>query len=276
VTRSPVRIVRPAEKQPSRVVVDGRPATPGDGWDPAITTYGHFTAMQVRARRTRGLDLHLRRLEDATRELFGRDLDAELVRRSIRLALADDIADASVRVYVFHTEREPSVMVTAKPPQDAPSTPQRLRSVRFQRPLAHVKHLGGFRLGGVDAQTYFRQQVQAEGFDEALLTGPDGVVSEGAITNVGFLDGSTVVWPDAPALAGITMQLVQRGLTNRAVLWLRAPVRMADIRSFDGAFLTNSHGVWAANAIDDWPFDVDAARMASLLDVYEAVSWDEI
>ena len=33
--------------------------------------FGHFTAMQVRGRRTRGLTLHLARLEAANRELFG-------------------------------------------------------------------------------------------------------------------------------------------------------------------------------------------------------------
>jgi hypothetical protein len=38
-------------------------------WSTA-SAYGHFTAMQVRGRRTRGLALHLRRLEAATKELF--------------------------------------------------------------------------------------------------------------------------------------------------------------------------------------------------------------
>jgi hypothetical protein len=34
------------------------------------------------------------------------------------------------------------------------------------------------------------------GFDDALLTGPDGVISEGAITNIGFFDGNT--WHTIP------------------------------------------------------------------------------
>jgi len=36
--------------------------------------WGHFTAMQVRAGRARGLDLHLSRLEAAHREVYGRAL----------------------------------------------------------------------------------------------------------------------------------------------------------------------------------------------------------
>ena len=37
----------------------------------ALGSYGHFTAMQVRAGATRGLPLHLARLDAANRELFG-------------------------------------------------------------------------------------------------------------------------------------------------------------------------------------------------------------
>src|SRR5580658_3775122 len=55
------------------------------------------------------------------------------------------------------------------------------------------------------------------GFDDALLTGPDGVISEGAITNIGFFDGNTVLWPSAPSLAGITMQLVAGALAERGI-----------------------------------------------------------
>jgi branched-subunit amino acid aminotransferase/4-amino-4-deoxychorismate lyase len=42
--------------------------------------WGHFTAMQVRRGRTRGLDLHLSRLEAAHREVYGRALEGEKVR----------------------------------------------------------------------------------------------------------------------------------------------------------------------------------------------------
>ena len=55
----------------------------------ALGSYGHFTAMQVRAGATRGLPLHLARLDAANRELFGVPLAGQ--------------ADASVRVYVYGT-----------------------------------------------------------------------------------------------------------------------------------------------------------------------------
>jgi branched-subunit amino acid aminotransferase/4-amino-4-deoxychorismate lyase len=263
------------EAPPLRTVVDGRLVGTEDGWDPAITTYGHFTAMQVRMRRTRGFDLHLARLWQATAELFGRELDEGLIRRSIQLALGDDIDDASVCVHVLHADPDPTVIVTTKPPVEPPAS-ERLRSVLYQRPLAHIKHLGGFRLGGLDAQSWFRERVQAEGFDEALLTAADGTIAEAAIANIGFVTASTVVWPDTPALAGITMQLIQRELTRTGRAWSREHVQVQDVGSFDGAFLTNSHGLWPVTAIDEHEFAVDERWFRPLAGAYGAVAWDQI
>jgi branched-subunit amino acid aminotransferase/4-amino-4-deoxychorismate lyase len=217
----------------------------------------------------------MHRLEQANSELFGTGLDRSLVRDSIRLAMDDGAEDASVRVYVAHTERKPSVIVTVKPPVDPPAS-ERVRSVLFQRPLAHLKHLGGFRLGGLDAQSYFRQRVQHHGYDEALLTDRDGTIAETAIANIGFVSGPTIVWPDAPALAGITMQLIQRQLTEAGRPWHRARVTLDDIESFEGAFLTNSHGVWPLTAIDHHPLAVDDQWLGPLVAAYESVEWDAI
>ena len=46
----------------------------------AQVNYGHFTTLQVQQRGARGFRLHLQRLADATRELFGSELDLERVR----------------------------------------------------------------------------------------------------------------------------------------------------------------------------------------------------
>ena len=62
--------------------------------------WGHFTAMQVRGGRTRGLGLQLARLEAAHREVYGRALSGEEVRARVRHALGGQ-PDASVRVYGY-------------------------------------------------------------------------------------------------------------------------------------------------------------------------------
>ena len=97
-----------------RIEIDGRLATE-EGLRPvALVNYGHFTAMQVRRRRVRGIDLHLRRLVSATQELFGVEIDQELIRDRVRHAL-QDTADASVRVNVFQREDEGiAVMVVVR------------------------------------------------------------------------------------------------------------------------------------------------------------------
>ena len=82
-----------------RVEIDGRSVSAETLWSLA-TAYGHFTAMQVRDGRTRGLSLHLDRLEAANNELFDAGLDRQRTRDLMRHALGDS-GDASLRVYVF-------------------------------------------------------------------------------------------------------------------------------------------------------------------------------
>ena len=235
-------------------------------WSTA-SAYGHFTAMQVRGGRTRGLALHFERLEAASRELFGTGLDAERVRGLIRHALCD-VGDASVRVYVFESEPEPATMVTVKEAGGI-STPQRLQSVRYQRPDAHIKHLA-------TGQAFYSRRAHGNGFDDALLTAADGVVSETAIANIGFFDASGVVWPDAPLLRGITMQLLERTLPELGVSWRRAQIRLQDLASLEGVFITNARGIAAVSEIDDTALRIVSERMKTLADAYGSVPWDAI
>jgi branched-subunit amino acid aminotransferase/4-amino-4-deoxychorismate lyase len=253
-----------------RIEIDGSTVSPVEQSDPATLRHGHFTAMQVRNRRVRGVELHLRRLDAATRELYGVGLDGERVRDLVRHALADDILDASIRVYVVPSGSEPSIIVTVKPPGGAAPGPQRLQSVVYQRPLAHLKQLG--HLGQREAQ----QLASDNGFDEALLVGPDGLISETASANIGFLVGSTVVWPDAPLLRGITMQLLERALAERDLPSRRARLRAADAASFDAVILANARGIASVGQIDDVPVPVDAERVGALTAIYESVEWDPI
>ena len=223
--------------------------------------------MQVRARRTRGLVLHLARLEAANRELFEAELHGKRVRELIWHALRE-IEDASVRVYAFESDNEPTIMVTVKQPGGV-SKPQRLQSVRYQRPDAHLKHLAA-------GQGFYSRLARRNGFDDALLTTSDGAISESSIANIGFFDGSGVVWPAAPCLHGITMQLLERKLVELGVPTRRAPVRLRDIASFEGAFLSNARGVAAVSQVDGMSLPMRAQRMETIADAYASVPWDII
>src|SRR5215471_7486530 len=88
--------------------------------------WGHFTAMQVRGGRTRGLGFHLARLDGAHREVYGKPLDPELVRARIRHALGGQ-PDASIRVYGYWA----GLIVTVRMPQEMPGRPHALMAQQF-------------------------------------------------------------------------------------------------------------------------------------------------
>jgi branched-subunit amino acid aminotransferase/4-amino-4-deoxychorismate lyase len=255
-----------------RIEVNGGPATAGQLASPAIMNYGHFTAMQVRGGAARGLGLHLSRLDSATKELFGTGLDGELVRARVRHALGASVRDASVRISVFQPDgdEQPSIMVVVRPPADPPAAPQRLTAVAYQRPVPHIKHAGTF------GQIYYGLAAERAGFDDALLTARGGVIAESTIANIGFFDGDAVVWPAAPVLAGITMQLVATALAERGVPCRNDTVRVADLRSFRSVFLTNSLGVAPVGQVDDQVLASDAGFIQRLAEAQESVPWDPV
>jgi branched-subunit amino acid aminotransferase/4-amino-4-deoxychorismate lyase len=253
----------------ARIEVDGREARSDRLPFPAVT-YGHFTAMQVRGGRVRGLDLHLERLDAGNRELFDAPLDGSRVRDLVRHALRDG-SDASVRVYAFAPDDdEVSVMITVREPKGPPDHPVSLRSVPYQRSVPHTKHISDF------GQAYYGRLARRAGFDDALLTDPDGAVSECAIANIAVFDGTSVVWPDAPALQGITMQLLQRGLPDAGLASRRASVRLADLSTYPSAFVTNARGVAPVGRVDDLTVSVDRDLMETVTHAYASVPWDPI
>jgi branched-subunit amino acid aminotransferase/4-amino-4-deoxychorismate lyase len=114
------------------------------------------------------------------------------------------------------------------------------------------------------------------GFDEALLTGADGSICEGSVTNIGFFDGTGIVWPDAPMLAGITMQLLESRIADSGLTSRRAPIKLADVPSFAGVFVTNARGIAPVGEVDGTAVPVDPAFMARLTTVYACAAWDRI
>ena len=249
-----------------RIETDGHPATAAE----LFSTYGHFTAMQVRDGGVQGLSNHLDRLDAAHRELFGRELPGERVRDLVRHALAGT-PDASVRVLLRDAER---ISVSVAEPHHPPAAPQRLRSVPYLRPFPHLKHLGSF------AQLEWARRVRLDGYDDALLTAPDGAFAESSIANIGFLrDDGAVVWPDAPQLHGIAMQLVDAttpAATPIATPTARRTVRRDDVATFAGAFLVNSTGIVAVASIDDVPLPEPGPLLAGVIDRLADVPWERM
>ncbi|MFD3973946.1 aminotransferase class IV [Streptomyces cyaneofuscatus] len=250
------------------VEMDGRPATEEDLRVPALFGFGHFTALQVRGRRVRGLGLHLERLDAANREVFRLPLDGGLVRELIRGALdRAGLRDAAVRVHGFLPpgESRTRVMVAVREPASMAPGGRSLMSVPYTRAVPHIKRPGEF------GQTYYGMLAARAGFDEALLTAPGGVVTEGATTNIGFWDGGSVVWPDAPALIGTTMTLLERGLAAAGEPSVRRAVTLDGLGVYRGAFLCNSQGIAPVRRIDAVEFAGGDEEMAGVMGRLEAV-----
>ncbi len=234
----------------------------------AVTSrYGHFTAMQVRDGKTRGLDLHMERLASSNREAFDADLDPDRIRALIRHALAGT-ADASVRVYIHRGDDTPVTVVTIRPAAEMAS-PLRLRSAPYIRPDPHIKHVH-------TDQGLYREAAQRAGFDDAVLTMPDGRMSETTMANIGFFDDAGVIWPDAPMLNGITKQLLEREAADAGISMRERPVRVADVSATSGAFVSSARGIGLVSAIDELDHDTPQTRVDELVEVYASVPWDEI
>jgi len=248
-----------------RVEVNGQEADQAGRSLLQYEAWGHFSAMQVRGGRTRGLDLHLARLQEAHREMYGRELGGAEVRARIRHALPDQL-DASVRVYGYWA----GLIVTVREPHDMPRRPHSMTAVHFQRPLARLKHVGSW------AQGRFREVALAAGFDEGLLVDETGRISEGTITNVGFWRDSTVIWPDAPKLPGVTMLLLRRQLAAAGIRQGEAIVRLADLARYDGMILCNARGWAPVSRVDQLVLTQDEAFTSIVAAAIDECPWDEI
>src|SRR5882757_10145287 len=121
-------------------------------------------------------------------------------------------------------------------------------SVPYLRTAAHLKRMGDF------GQAHYGRLAERAGFDSALLTGDGGVVAEGAVANICFWDGTSLVWPDAPVLTGITMALLEPRLPAAGLPSVRREVTLADLPHHRAAFVTNARGIAPVSRIDTTEF----------------------
>jgi hypothetical protein len=70
--------------------------------------------------------------------------------------------------------------------------------------------------------------------------------------------------------------VLQRELTRAAVPWRHAAVQAADLASFGGAFVTNSHGIAAVARIDDLSLPTDAPLLKAAVTALAAAPRDRI
>jgi branched-subunit amino acid aminotransferase/4-amino-4-deoxychorismate lyase len=236
--------------------LNGVPAEPDQIEALALINYGHFTSMRVDNHRVRGLSLHLERLMRDCHQVFDADLDVDRIRHLIRHALADISRPVVVRVTVFDpalelgrlgADAQPQVLITTRPAEHLPLPALRLQSAIYRRDMPHVKHVGLF--GSLQR----KRIAQRNNFDDALFVNADATITEAATSNVGFVDGDRIVWPQADCLPGVTMRLICQARDEHATT---APITREQLADVDAVFATNAAtGIRPVTAIDAfrWP-----------------------
>ncbi len=222
----------------------------------ALTNYGHFTSMRVNDQRVRGLSLHLERLMRDCRRVFDTDLDPDRVRYLVRHALTDASGSVVVRVTVFDpalelghlgADAEPHVLVTTRPAAHTSLSALRLQTVIYCRDMPDIKHVGLF------GSLHRRRIAQRNGFDDVLFVDANSTISEAATSNIGFIDGDRILWPQAACLPGVTMRLISQAWDGHATT---VPITVGQLADVDAAFATNATtGIRPISVIDDfhWP-----------------------
>ncbi|MHA6625741.1 aminotransferase class IV family protein [Pseudonocardia sichuanensis] len=223
--------------------LNGRAATAEDLAPLAFAGYAHFTAMQVRDRSVRSLDLHLDRLRTASDELFDRHLPDSRIREHLRTAIDAGPPDSSLTFVVTSRPGEfmPAdpdgsldVVVRITEPAQPPAGPLALDVVGHERYLPHIKHVGEV------AKTHFLRRAHSRGFDDAAFEDRAGRLSEATIWNLAFWDGDSVIWPKAAVLPGVTMQTLARRLDARGVPQRSREIRRSDLTDRMSAVVMNS------------------------------------
>jgi len=223
--------------------IDGRTATVDDLSPLAFSGFAHFTAMQVRNGRVKGLDLHLARLHSQSIELFGKAMPDELVRGYLRTAIENGPADISLTATMFSRNGEftpsgadddPAILVRTGPASSGPNEPLRLAAVEHQRPLPMIKHVGEA------TKTHYLRQAVKDGYNDAAFIDAQGHLSEATIWNLAFWDGETVIWPKAALLPGVTMGIVRRQLHGLNVPQREEVILIDRLGGLGGAAVMNS------------------------------------
>lgn len=248
----------------NQFLIDGLPPTDEDLRYMALVNYGAVTSFRVEDSGVRGLDLHLARLHASAIELFGESVPEDRLRELMRTALGDT-RDAWLRVSLFSpyiwarlpSDRvQPKVMTVVAPPPPPLAASVRAEARTYVRDAAHLKHTATFSL------IRARRLAHDAGFDDAVFVDSDGLISEGVSWNIGFMSGDTVIWPQAPMLAGVAQALISRGLADVGLTERAQPVRLTDLDGFDGAFLCNSATpACPITAIGDHVFGASSERI---------------
>ena len=234
------------------------------GW--VVSGYGHSTAMQVRSRGVRGLAMHIERLVEGDRRLFGLVDDGRV--RKIVLALVNAVEDATLQLWSLCTDQDAVALVACvSQPRSPRAGDVTLQTAVYTRPLSEMKHTDTF------AKRVLTHEAIRRGFDGvALMT--DGCVTETATANICLVEAKSIVWPTGPQLRGITMKLLRASAASSGVETLDQQVSVDRLVDADSAFIVNSRGISAIHSIDGRSLRVDYRARSIVSHLWQRIEFE--
>ena len=218
--------------------------------------YGLFETMRAYRGKIFLLERHLKRLLGSaeTIGLASNLSEIDLGRACLDTLRANGLEDARLRLTVSRGE------VDTFPGTGISSTPTVLVTAKGYTPLSAGTYNRGFKAGvsslrrcrqslisRIKSANYLvsvlaRMEAEAYGLDEALLLNEQGFIAEGSVSNIFFATSSSLVTPplESGILPGITREVVIELADTLGINVAERDVRLADLRQFDEAFLTNS------------------------------------
>jgi len=218
--------------------------------------YGLFETMRAYHGKIFLLERHLNRLLSASLVLgLGSRLNAaELGKACMNTLAANSLKNARLRLTVSRGEvnsfpgpslvNNPTVLVTANDYSPPPESYDKgFRAGVASLPCCSQSPL--LRLKSINYLLNIRAKLEAEaaGLNESLLLNEHGFITEGSISNIFFVtSASSLVTPpvESGLLPGITRQVVMELADSLGIEAIESEVRLADLKQFEEAFLTNS------------------------------------
>ena len=211
---------------------------------------------------------HLERLHHGA-EFLGLQLpltEAALGKAARELIALNALPDGLLRVtlsrgvglrgYSPRGADRPTLVMSLHPLPGVKEAARGWRLVTSARRLPAGEALAQYKTANKLAQILARAEADAVGADEALLLNTDGLVIEGASSNLFWIQAGTVCTPPITSgvLAGITRGVVLELGRELALPVQETTVTQVELRRAEGVFLTlSSSGVVAAAELDGVP-----------------------
>lgn len=238
---------------------------------------GVFETLAAHDGKPFAFDRHLRRLERGCELLTIAVPDADALRRGMLAMLeANDLTVGMARVRVTisggaaplgaHFESATPTVIIAASASESPTAPGKLVSVPFTRNQRGA-------MVGVKTSSYAENLVALEyarkhGADDAILCDGNGNVSEGAVSNLFFIENGMLVTPSLASgcLPGVTREIVLELCADLGIKSSEEEVFKARFLAADEVFITSSiRGVQAVDEVDGRKLPTSSGQVTATL-----------